>query len=141
MSQHLLRSNFKFPTESWRAIRSFQAEWTVALQVLHEVLPDLLRQVAPDLVLYNAGVDVHKDDYLGKMSLTDDGVKARDQFVFSTCAHQGKPIACAIGGGYNLESHTEIVRRHMYLHLAAAEFLPQLLQARVDSRSTGYSST
>ena len=39
-------------------------------------MPGLLGKVRPDLVLYNAGVDVHADDALGNMALTDEGVLA-----------------------------------------------------------------
>jgi len=42
-------------------------------QALEETLPGLLARVRPELVLYNAGVDVHADDALGKMALTDAG--------------------------------------------------------------------
>ena len=42
-------------------------------QALKETLPGLLARVRPNLVLYNAGVDVHAEDALGKMALTDAG--------------------------------------------------------------------
>lgn len=82
----------------------------------------LLQKVQPELVLYNAGVDVHRDDALGKLALSDDGIAARDRAVFSSCAESGVPVACAIGGGYQ-EDHSHIVRRHMHLHRAAAEHM------------------
>jgi acetoin utilization deacetylase AcuC-like enzyme len=93
------------------------------VQVLQEALPVLLQRVQPELVLYNAGVDVHKDDALGQLALSDEGIARRDRAVFSACAEFGVPIACAIGGGYQ-EDHTHIVRRHMHLHRAAAEHMP-----------------
>lgn len=74
----------------------------------------------PDLVLYNAGVDVHKDDVLGKMALTDAGILQRDRFVFASCADASVPVACAIGGGYQ-EDHLKIADRHVFLHKAARE--------------------
>jgi hypothetical protein len=35
--------------------------------------------------MYNAGVDVHGEDSLGKMALTNGGILERDRFVFATC--------------------------------------------------------
>lgn len=74
-----------------------------------------------ELVLYNAGVDVHADDTLGMLCLTDQGIQARDRCVMAWCARLGIPIAAAIGGGYS-EDHGAIVQRHVYLHDAASEY-------------------
>ena len=68
-------------------------------QALEATLPGLLWRVRPDLVCYNAGVDVHKDDSLGKLALTNEGIAARDSFVMGACADAGVPVAAAIGGG------------------------------------------
>jgi acetoin utilization deacetylase AcuC-like enzyme len=73
-----------------------------------------------NLVCYNAGVDIHKDDNLGKMALTDAGILSRDRMVFRQCAERGIPVAAAIGGGYS-EDHEKLVGRHVLLHRAAAE--------------------
>ena len=79
----------------------------------------------PELVCYNAGVDVHRDDSLGKLSLTNGGIAVRDRFVLGACADAGIPVAAAIGGGYQ-EDHAAIVERHVSLHAAARELLPRL---------------
>lgn len=90
-----------------------------------DVLPGLLARLRPDLVLYNAGVDVHADDALGKLALSNEGIVQRDRFVLAACADAGAPVACAIGGGY-AEDHAAIVDRHVLLHEAATEALPRL---------------
>ena len=95
------------------------------MQVLKDVLPGLLERMAPDLVMYNAGVDVHAGDKLGKMALSDQGLLARDMFVLDACARFGAPVACAIGGGY-ADDHGAIVDRHLLLHQAAREALPRM---------------
>jgi acetoin utilization deacetylase AcuC-like enzyme len=77
------------------------------------------------LALYNAGVDVHADDDLGKLALTDEGVARRDAFVLDFFASRGVPLCAAIGGGYNLRDHAAIVSRHMNLHRAAAAHFPR----------------
>ena len=66
-----------------------------ALQVLEDHLPRLLQQVQLDIVLYNAGVDVHKDDALGKFALTNDGIWRRDCIVMQQCAlHRVSLLLC-----------------------------------------------
>jgi acetoin utilization deacetylase AcuC-like enzyme len=90
------------------------------LQTLASYLPDLLNRVKPDLVFYDAGVDPHLGDRLGKLALTDTGLFRRDMQVLGTCLSQGYPIACVIGGGY-AEDMAALVYRHSLLHRAASE--------------------
>jgi acetoin utilization deacetylase AcuC-like enzyme len=94
------------------------------LQTLASFLPDLLTQVRPDLVLYDAGVDPHLGDRLGKLALTDTGLYRREMQVLSTCVGAGFPVACVIGGGYadDLEA---LVYRHSLLHRAASAVYQQ----------------
>lgn len=90
------------------------------LQVLRDTLPGLLRDHQPDLVMYNAGVDVSALDSLGKLNLSDAAILERDRAVMLACAEAGAPVAAAIGGGYNPD-HSVLVARHVSLHRAAAE--------------------
>ena len=83
-------------------------------------LPDLLTQVKPDLVLYDAGADPHRDDRLGKLALTDEGLYRRDKYVLETCSKARYPVACVIGGGYGKDMNA-LIYRHSYLHRAASE--------------------
>ena len=94
------------------------------LQTLAAYLPDLLTQVQPDLVLYDAGVDTHLDDRLGKLALSDRGIYCREMQVLSTCLQQGYPVACVIGGGY-AEDVEGLVYRHSLLHRAARDVYAQ----------------
>lgn len=80
----------------------------------------LVESLEPDLVIYDAGVDVHRDDRLGKLSLTNAGVAARDRHVILTCLDLATPVACVIGGGYD-HDHTRLAKRHMILHEVAFE--------------------
>ncbi len=82
----------------------------------------LLERIEPDVVLYDAGVDPHADDKLGRLRLTDDGLTARDRMVIRACRAHGVPIACVIGGGYHAD-HALLARRHATVHRAAAEVL------------------
>jgi acetoin utilization deacetylase AcuC-like enzyme len=69
------------------------------LHALSDAL-DAVVDVRPDLVLYLAGVDPLREDTLGRLSLTFDGLIDRDRFVFETFARRGVPVSIAIGGGY-----------------------------------------
>lgn len=90
------------------------------LRLLEAALPDLLDQVRPDLVFYDAGVDPHVEDRLGKLALTDAGLFSRDHYVLAQCARRGIPTVGVIGGGYASDVD-RLARRHCLLHQAAGE--------------------
>jgi len=90
------------------------------LKTLDNYLPDLLSEVKPDLVFYDAGVDVHLGDRLGKLALSDRGLFCREMQVLSTCVSQGYPVACVIGGGYS-EDMNALVYRHSMVHRVASD--------------------
>jgi acetoin utilization deacetylase AcuC-like enzyme len=70
------------------------------LALLADHLPGLLEDVRPDLVFYNAGVDPHVDDKLGRLALTEGGLWRRERYVLETCLAAAVPVAGVIGGGY-----------------------------------------
>ena len=70
------------------------------LTTLADELPALLDSHRPQLVLYQAGVDPHAEDRLGRLGLSDDGLQRRDAYVVATCAERGVPVAATLGGGY-----------------------------------------
>jgi acetoin utilization deacetylase AcuC-like enzyme len=94
------------------------------LQTLAKYLPDLLSQVKPDLILYDAGVDPHAGDRLGKLSLTDTGIYRREMQVLTTCVSAGYPVASVIGGGY-ADDLKALTYRHSLLHRAASTVYQQ----------------
>ncbi len=94
------------------------------LQILAQHLPDLLTEVKPDLVFFDAGVDTHVSDRLGKLCLTDRGIYRRERLVLSTCLAAGYPVASVIGGGYGKDIQG-LVYRHSLLHRAAREICAQ----------------
>ncbi|MEA5617610.1 histone deacetylase [Cronbergia sp. UHCC 0137] len=94
------------------------------LQTLANYLPDLLTEINPDLILYDAGVDTHLGDKLGKLALTDTGIFRREMQVLSTCVNAGYPVACVIGGGY-ADDIKSLVYRHSLLHRAASQVYHQ----------------
>lgn len=87
------------------------------LEVLAAYLPPMLDDFDPDLILYQAGVDPHRNDRLGRLALTDEGLQARDRFVMQTARRRGIPLASALGGGYG-DDRLEVARRHVRSILA-----------------------
>jgi acetoin utilization deacetylase AcuC-like enzyme len=55
---------------------------------------------APGLVLYQAGADPYRDDQLGGLALTLEGLAERDRRVIEGCARLGAPVVVTLGGGY-----------------------------------------
>ena len=95
---------------------------TAYLEKLEEILPELLARVAPDLVFFNAGVDPHADDKLGRLSLSDEGLARREAFVLGSCLERSIPVTGVIGGGYDADID-RLAHRHALLHRAAREAL------------------
>ena len=90
------------------------------LKVLAATLEQAERAVSPDIIFYNAGVDVHRDDRLGRLSLTDDGLRARDAYVMNWTKAQSVPIVGVLGGGYGSDPAV-IAARHVSLFEQAAK--------------------
>lgn len=92
------------------------------LEQLCSTLPVLLNQFTPDLVFYVAGVDPHKDDRLGKLCLTDEGLMARERFVIEQVRARAIPLATVLGGGYSTDIDA-LAARHALVFHACADWL------------------
>ena len=68
-----------------------------------------------DFVFYIAGVDIHFDDRLGKLKISDDGINKRDQMVIENFYSKKIPLCGVLGGGYN-RSFDKLVELHSMLH-------------------------
>lgn len=90
------------------------------LQALDTALKQALQSVSPALAFYNAGVDVHREDKLGRLSLSDNGLRARDRLVMSTLRARGIPVVGVLGGGYS-DRPQDLAVRHAVLFEEAAE--------------------
>jgi len=89
------------------------------VEAIGDRVPQLLDQHQPDLVLFNAGVDPHSNDRLGRLDLSDAGLLQRDQLVLDAALRRNIPIATVIGGGY--DAMKPLVRRHSIVVRAAVE--------------------
>ena len=75
-----------------------------------------------DFVFYIAGVDIHYNDRLGKLKISDDGIKTRDQIVIENYFSQRIPLCGVLGGGYN-KDFDKLVELHSYLHQTCAQYI------------------
>lgn len=83
-------------------------------------LPRLLDALEPDLVFFNAGVDPHRDDRLGRLALSDEGLRRRDSYVVEQAQSRGIPLVAVIGGGYAPDIETLAQRHAIVFEVMAA---------------------
>lgn len=108
--------------------RKQRSDWDLALptgctdqaylEAVQQSLDYLLALHQPDLVLYDAGVDIHQHDDLGLLAISTAGVLARDQWVIDRCRALQIPLAAVIGGGYQRDL-TALTAIHLQLFKAA----------------------
>lgn len=89
------------------------------IERLAAILPELSARARWDIVFYNAGVDVHAQDRLGRLSLSNDGLRARDETVIRHFRGLGIPVCGVIGGGYSTDVPA-LAARHAILFEAAS---------------------
>jgi acetoin utilization deacetylase AcuC-like enzyme len=87
---------------------------------LDNALSSGLRQSQPELLCYLAGADPYKEDQLGGLSLTIDGLKKRDELVFRVAQARGIPVMVTFAGGY-AQKVEDTVTIHCNTVIAAKE--------------------
>ena len=75
-----------------------------------------------DFVFYIAGVDIHYNDRLGKLKISDEGIRERDELVTENFFSKGVPVCGVLGGGYN-KDFDKLVELHSILHKSCAKLL------------------
>ena len=91
------------------------------LALLEKAVPAIIQRFKPDFVLYQAGADPYREDQLGNLKLTIEGLKRRDGLVFDECKKHGIPVAALLGGGYAMNTN-DTVTIHVNTCLAAVEY-------------------
>ena len=81
-----------------------------------------LNEESFDFVFYIAGVDIHHNDRLGKLKISDQGIKKRDQIVIGNFYQKRIPLCGVLGGGYN-KDFNKLVELHSMLHKSCAEII------------------
>lgn len=70
------------------------------LEAVYDNVPKIISDFQPGLLMYVAGADPYKDDRIGGLALTKEGLKKRDAFIFNQAIHYNIPIAVVLAGGY-----------------------------------------
>jgi len=81
------------------------------LDLLTKNLPDLIQNIRPDFAFFLSGVDILSTDKFGKLKVTAEGCRERDQIVFTFLKQNSIPCTVAMGGGYSPDIKT-IVEAH-----------------------------
>ncbi|MGS2717443.1 histone deacetylase family protein [Eionea flava] len=78
---------------------------------VHDTLLQLIEEQQPELIIYDAGVDVYEHDPLGLLSITLQGIRQRDRAVLEMCKKHNIPVVTVIGGGYD-DDCAALAQRH-----------------------------
>ena len=112
------KKNYPFRKENsdWDIALEDDTRDEVYLNLLNDTLPRLFDRVDPDFVFYLSGVDVVDTDRLGRLGLSIEGCKKRDEQVLKFCHKRSLPAQCSMGGGYSkdikliIEAHANTFR-------------------------------
>jgi acetoin utilization deacetylase AcuC-like enzyme len=86
------------------------------LKILSTALPKILEDFLPDFMIYQCGVDVLASDQLGRMAMSQEGVRQRDKMVLTLAKRHQIPVMCCMGGGYSkrirdiIDAHAQVFR-------------------------------
>ena len=88
--------------------------------------------VERDLVLYDAGVDIHQQDELGLLNISTPALYQRDLTVLQSCTERNIPVAAVIGGGYQ-RNVAALVQLHLQLFKAAFTLYGSDLAGKIET--------
>ena len=94
------------------------------LDALEEGLIHSLKTMTPDLIFYVGGADPYREDQLGGLALTMEGLQKRDRLVFEHARRRGIPVASTMAGGY-ARRVADTVRIHVNTIVAARDVMSQ----------------
>lgn len=92
----------------------------IYLSKLYESLSKLMDDVQPDFLFFQSGVDVLKEDKLGRLALSLEGCKERDKIVLEIAHRNRIPLVACMGGGYS-ENIRTIIEAHANTYRVASE--------------------
>ena len=92
------------------------------LGILAETLPQLIKSVQPDFAFYLSGVDILSTDQFGKLNVSIEACKQRDELVFNLLKKNNIPVTVAMGGGYSKDVKIIVEAHCNTFRLASAIF-------------------
>ena len=120
-----MHSKSNYPAKKSVSDLDIELEDNIEDQKYLELLKSNLNQLNNenfDFVFYIAGVDIHYDDRLGKLKISDDGIKQRDEMVTQNFFSKKVPLCGVLGGGYNHDPK-KLVELHSFLHSSCAKLI------------------
>ena len=120
-----MHSKSNYPAKKSVSDLDIELEDNIEDQKYLKLLKDNLNQLNNenfDFVFYIAGVDIHYDDRLGKLKISDDGIKQRDEIVTQNFFSKKVPLCGVLGGGYNHDPK-KLVELHSFLHSSCAKLI------------------
>lgn len=113
-----------YPLRKERSYRDIELEDACTgkdyLDILERELDILYLEIRPDFIFFQSGVDVLKTDKLGRLALSIDECKQRDEYVLSWCVDKQLPVVCTMGGGYSPDIKT-VVEAHANTYRVASQ--------------------
>jgi acetoin utilization deacetylase AcuC-like enzyme len=85
------------------------------MEILERSVNKAIAEVNPDFILYDAGVDIYAGDKLGRLKVSETGIRRRDRWILERCVAAGLPVAAVVGGGYDKDVDA-LARRHAIVH-------------------------
>ncbi|MFN4181701.1 MAG: histone deacetylase [bacterium] len=95
------------------------------LLLLQNALEQISRRFEPDIVVYQAGVDIYEEDLLGSLKITRSGLQKRDEMVLSWAKGRSVPVVITMGGGYPPSAETLIDLHFQTVETAFQLFCPE----------------
>lgn len=120
-----IHSKKNYPSKKQKSNIDIELEDGMKDEEYLNVVNQLLQKIGDlqfDFVFYVAGVDVHFEDRLGKLNITETGIRKREELVINNFFKRNIPLCGVLGGGYN-HNFEQLVNLHSILHETCKKIL------------------
>ncbi|MEL0235452.1 MAG: histone deacetylase [Pelagibacteraceae bacterium] len=120
-----IHSKKNYPSKKQKSNIDIELEDGMKDEEYLNVVNQLLQKIGDlqfDFVFYVAGVDVHFEDRLGKLNITETGIRKREELVINNFFKKNIPLCGVLGGGYN-HNFEQLVNLHSILHETCKKIL------------------
>lgn len=120
-----IHSKKNYPSKKQKSNIDIELEDGMKDEEYLNVVNQLLQKIGDlqfDFVFYIAGVDVHFEDRLGKLNITETGIRNREELVINNFFKRNIPLCGVLGGGYN-HNFQQLVNLHSILHETCKKIL------------------
>lgn len=120
-----IHSKKNYPSKKQNSNIDIELEDGIKDEEYLNIVNQLLQKIGDfqfDFVFYVAGVDVHFEDRLGKLNITETGIRKREELVINNFFKKNIPLCGVLGGGYN-HNFEQLVNLHSILHETCKKIL------------------